>query len=264
MLGAARDVEADGQPSAAADGDDASGEPDDEDGVTFGAVIFAGQLAAEVTITAANLFSLDNTVTIVGDAVEAGEHTVTLRKKGEGPLYWNAYVTAFTQEDFIKSAGLEVKVDRKAYKLTRKEGATATRRGSRGQSVEGAVEAYDRTELKNGDALASGDLVEVELVIDSKNDYEYLAFEDMKAAGFEPVKVRSGYTGNSLGAYMELRDERAAFFVERLPRGTHTIKYRLRAEIPGSFSALPAKAFAMYAPELRGNSDELKLSITDK
>ncbi len=44
--------------------------------------------------------------------------------------------------------------------------------------------------------MKSGDLVEIELTIDSKNDYEYLMFEDMKAAGFEPVEVRSGYNGN--------------------------------------------------------------------
>jgi alpha-2-macroglobulin len=37
----------------------------------------------------------------------------------------------------------------------------------------------------------------------------------------------------------------------------------MRAEIPGRFSALPTKASAMYAPELRGNSDELKLNIAD-
>ncbi len=44
-------------------------------------------------------------------------------------------------------------------------------------------------------------------MIDSKNDYEYLIFEDMKAAGFEPVEVQSGYNGNDLHAYMELRDK---------------------------------------------------------
>ena len=38
----------------------------------------------------------------------------------------------------------------------------------------------------------------------------------------------------------------------------------MRAEIPGRFSALPTKASAMYAPELRGNSDELKLRIEDR
>ena len=48
-----------------------------------------------------------------------------------------------------------------------------------------------------------------------------------------------------------------------LPLGKHSVSYRMRAEIPGKFSALPAKASAMYAPELKGNSDEIKLSIQD-
>ena len=38
---------------------------------------------------------------------------------------------------------------------------------------------------------------------------------------------------------------------------------RWRAEIPGKFSALPTRAEAMYAPELKGNSDEIKLIIKD-
>jgi len=85
----------------------------------------------------------------------------------------------------------------------------------------------------------------------------------MKAAGFEPVKVRSGYTRSGMHAYMELRDERVVFFVRRLARGKHSISYRMRAEIPGKFSALPTRASAMYAPELKGNSDEIKLKIED-
>ena len=111
--------------------------------------------------------------------------------------------------------------------------------------------------------LKSGDLVEIELEIDSKNDYEYLMFEDMKGAGFEPVEVRSGYNGNPLGAYVEFRDERVAFFVRQLMRGKHSISYRLRAEIPGQFSALPTRASGMYAPELKANSDEIKVKIID-
>src|SRR4029077_1238672 len=107
----------------------------------------------------------------------------------------------------------------------------------------------------------SGDLIEIELEIDSKNDYEYILFEDMKAAGFEPVEVRSGYNGNDMGAYMELRDERVCFFARALARGKHSVSYRLRAEIPGTFSALPTVGYAMYAPELRGNSDEIKVKI---
>lgn len=105
--------------------------------------------------------------------------------------------------------------------------------------------------------------MEVELEFDSKNDYEYILFEDQKAAGFEPVDVRSGYSNNGLGAYMELRDERVSFFVRQLARGKNSISYRLRAEIPGKFSALPAKASAMYAPELKGNSEEMKVRVED-
>jgi hypothetical protein len=62
---------------------------------------------------------------------------------------------------------------------------------------------------------------------------------------------------------MELRDNRVAFFVRQLARGEHSIAYRMRAEIPGKFSALPTRAQAMYAPELKANSDEIKLEITD-
>jgi uncharacterized protein YfaS (alpha-2-macroglobulin family) len=105
--------------------------------------------------------------------------------------------------------------------------------------------------------------VEVELVLDSKNDYEYIVLEDMKAAGFEPVELRSGYNGNQLGAYVEYRDQRVALFCRSLARGQHSVSYRLRAEIPGKFSALPAKASAMYAPELRANSGEFKVQIED-
>jgi uncharacterized protein YfaS (alpha-2-macroglobulin family) len=38
----------------------------------------------------------------------------------------------------------------------------------------------------------------------------------------------------------------------------------MRAETPGRFSALPTRAYAMYAPELKGNSDEIKLTIEDR
>jgi uncharacterized protein YfaS (alpha-2-macroglobulin family) len=221
-----------------------------------------GKKHKEVQIDAKNLFTFDNQFLLVGDAVESGQHTLELRRKGTGPVYFNAYLTNFTLEDFITKAGLEVKVQRKFYKLIRADKNIKVQ-GSRGQAADQRVERYERTELPNLSTVKSGDLVEVELEIDSKNDYEYLIFEDMKAAGFEPMEVRSGYNANDLGAYMELRDDRVSFFVRALARGKHSVRYRLRAEIPGKFSALPTRAYAMYAPELRGNSDEMKVAITD-
>jgi len=221
-----------------------------------------GKKHKTVKINSKNIFSFDNKLVMVGDKVTTGKHTVELRKEGTGPLYFNAYLTNFTLEDHITRAGLEIKVNRKYYKLVRVE-KTIKAEGSRGQAVDQKVEKYERKELKELDTLKSGDLVEIELTIESKNDYEYIIFEDMKASGFEPVALRSGYTANGMGAYMELRDERVTFFVRRLMRGKHSISYRMRAEIPGKFSALPTKASAMYAPELKANSDEIKLKIVD-
>ncbi len=225
-------------------------------------IVVDGKREKEVRINKENLFTFDNKVLLVGERIASGTHSVKILKKGNGPLYFNAYVTNFTLEDYIKKAGLEIKVDRKYYKLT-PSNATALSQGGRGQALREKIEKYDRTEVENLTILKSGDLVEIELEIDSKNDYEYLVFEDMKPAGFEPLEVRSGYSGNDMGAYIEYRDNRVAFFVRSLLRGKHSLSYRMKAEIPGKFSALPTKGYAMYAPELRANSDEIKLGIED-
>jgi uncharacterized protein YfaS (alpha-2-macroglobulin family) len=221
-----------------------------------------GKLLREVQINKDNLFSYPNSLVLEGKALTSGKHTITVNRKGSGPLYWNAYLSYFSLEDYIPKAGLEVKVERKFYRLKKVDKQEAVS-GAHGQAVQQKVEKYEREPLADLALLKSGELVEVEMVVDSKNDYEYIILEDMKAAGFEPVEVRSGYNGNELGAYVEFRDERVVFFVQRLARGKHSVSYRLRAEIPGRFSALPTQVRAMYAPELRANSAELKLNIRD-
>ncbi|MBN2302814.1 MAG: alpha-2-macroglobulin, partial [Lentisphaerae bacterium] len=225
-------------------------------------IMVDGAKKKEARITSENLFTFDNKLTLTGRAVESGTHKIELCRKGKGPVYFNVYLSNFTLEDHITKAGMEIKVERKYYKLEPVD-KTVNAAGFRGQVLEQKAEKYKRKELQNMSLLKSGDLVEIELEIESKNDYEYIVFEDMKAAGFEPIETRSGYNGNDIGAYMELRDEQICFFVRSLDRGRHSVSYRMRAEIPGKFSALPAKAHAMYAPELKANSSEIKLAITD-
>ena len=226
-------------------------------------VLVDGKLKKEVQISADNLFTFDNQLVMTGSDLADGKLKVEIRRQGKGNVYWNAYLTNFSTEDYITRAGLEVRVDRKFYKLTRVDKKIKTS-GSRGQAADQKVEKYRRTELKDLSTLNSGDLVEVELTVNSKNDYEYLQFEDFKPAGFEAVNVRSGYTQSGLRAYTEFRDDRVNFFVQNLARGNHSVSYRLRAETPGRFSALPARIAAMYAPELKGNSDEIKLKVVDR
>lgn len=225
-------------------------------------VYLDGKKRKEEHITADNLFTFDNKFILTGKEVTGGKHKIEIRRKGTGPVYFNTYLTYFSLEDFITKAGLEIKVERKYYKLVKVDKQIKVE-GAHGQALNQKVEKYERQPIANMDKLKSGDLVEIELEIQSKNDYEYIIFEDMKASGFEPVNIRSGYNGNDMGAYIELRDAKVCFFVQRLARGKHSISYRMRAEIPGQFSALPTKAYAMYAPELKANSDEIKVQITD-
>ena len=226
-------------------------------------IFLDGKLRKTVNISPENLFTADLTFLLEGEAVTAGTHRVELRKTGTGPLYFNGYARYFTLEDFIPKTGLEVKVERKYFRLKKIE-AQQNAAGSRGQLVKQNVLKYERIPMDSGETVSSGDLIEVELTVESKNDYSYILIEDMKPAGFENVETRSGYDGNAMGAYIEYRDNRTAFFVRSLNEGTHSVSYRLRAETPRKVSALPARIEAMYAPELKGNSDEMKLECVDK
>ncbi|MCH2210264.1 MAG: MG2 domain-containing protein [Fuerstiella sp.] len=221
-----------------------------------------GQLHKRVRINAENFFSFDNMMLLEGDTVHTGARNIEIRRTGTGPVYFNAYLTFFTQEDPVTAAGLEVKVRRQFYRLERNDDQVSVR-GDRGQSVRQRTTRWKRIPLANFDQVKSGELVEVELLIDSKNDYEYLLLEDHKPSGFEPDDRRSGYVNSGLRAYRELRDDRVSFFISRLARGNHSINYRLRAETPGRMSALPARIKGMYAPELVGNSNEFKLQVTE-
>ncbi|MCP5545027.1 MAG: alpha-2-macroglobulin [Akkermansiaceae bacterium] len=226
-------------------------------------VVLDGKSLKTVSITKDNLFSFDGTVLLTGGEVTAGKHQIELRRSGKGTLYANAYLEVFTLEEKLRAAGLEVKVKRRVSKLIELEKDTEVPDAS-GLVVSQHVERFRREPLADGTAVKSGDRIEVELVLESKNDYEYLIFSDHKAAGFEALDALSGYVPSSEGfrAYMEPRDETVDFFIRALPRGTHTLRYQLRAEAPGNYKALPATAEAMYAPELRGNSEDIRLVIS--
>ena len=239
---------------------DASGEGDVDMKLR---VLWDGKPLREITINGNNLFTFDNTVSLAGADLTTGDHTLTLERSGKGAVYWNAELSYFTLEENVKKAGLEIKVERQYYRLVR-EDRTETIPGSRNQAVAATRVRYRRIPINDGDKVTSGDLLEVELKLTSKNDYDYLIFEDPKPAGCEPVEVRSGARWGELVSNMELRDEKVAFFVGWLNRGDHLIKYRLRAEVPGTFHTLPTRGWAMYAPELKANADELVFGVEDR
>ena len=73
----------------------------------------------------------------------------------------------------------------------------------------------------------------------------------------------SDYTGRTRWVYQELRDRKVAMFIDKLPEGLWEIRYDFRAEVPGQFHALPVLGQAMYVPEIRGNSAEVRINVSD-
>ena len=202
----------------------------------------------ELVVNKDNALTLDGRITL-GDAdLKSGENKIRIVKEGAGNLYYTTGMYFYTKEDRITGAGHELFVNRTMQKIELDK-----------------ENKEKRTPLDYGAKLNSGDRIEVTLEIEAKNDYEYLVFEDPKPSGCEAVEIRSGWTsGGGLGSYMEVRDVKTAFFVSHIQQGKHKIVYLLRAEVPGTFNALPTKGYAMYVPDIRGLSDEMRLLIGER
>jgi alpha-2-macroglobulin len=109
--------------------------------------------------------------------------------------------------------------------------------------------------LAEGDLLHPGDEVEIHLTIRSKAPAEYVHLRDPRPAGLEPGLAVSGYRYDlGLIRYEETRDSGTNFFFENLPQGEYTLKYRLRANLAGTFRTGPATLQSMYAPEFTAYS----------
>lgn len=109
--------------------------------------------------------------------------------------------------------------------------------------------------LADGEPLEPGDQVEVQLSIRAKHAAEYVHLRDPRGAGFEPEALHSQYKWD-LGIvwYEEVRDSGTNFFFEWLPAGEYTFRYRLRANMAGTFRVAPAVLQSMYAPEFTAYS----------
>lgn len=110
--------------------------------------------------------------------------------------------------------------------------------------------------------LKTGDLIKVKIVLRSDRDLEFVHMKDMRAAGFEPLNVLSGYRyRHGLGYYESTRDAATNFFFARLPKGTHVFEYPLRVFNKGDFSNGITSVQCMYAPEFAAHSEGIRVRV---
>ncbi len=102
----------------------------------------------------------------------------------------------------------------------------------------------------------------MQLSLKVKHAAEYVHLRDPRAAGFEPENPVSHYVWElGVGRYEEIRDSGTNFFFEWLPAGEYPLKYRLRANMAGTFRVGPATVQSMYAPEFNAYSAGNTLGI---
>jgi uncharacterized protein YfaS (alpha-2-macroglobulin family) len=244
-----------------------------------------GQVVASKRITASAVLSAPSLFTVEPSAIRDGVNEIHIRRtSGHAPLYFSAMARFVSLEEPVTAAGNELFVRRDYLRLV-----------PRPTLLKGVV--YEKVPLNDGETITSGDRLEVVVTVEAKNDYEYLLFEDLKPAGLEAMALQSGSnlfaielreasvpkklgagekptlirrdpsadaTGRTAWVYQELRDRKVAMFIDHMPQGTWEIRYSLRAEVPGSFHALPLLGQAMYVPEVRANGNEVRVVVSDR
>lgn len=111
----------------------------------------------------------------------------------------------------------------------------------------------------------TGDLIRVDIDIASSVDRQFIMIEDPIPSGCritEREYVDDGEEWTAWWTQTIVRDDKAAFFMRRLKRGTQRLTYTIRAEQIGVGHALPTTISNMYDPTVSASSGETTLTVT--
>ena len=166
--------------------------------------------------------------------------TVVIQRRGQGRLYYRLGT------EWLPSG----------------ESLPANNRGIEVSRVVRAREAGREITAKGG-PVASGESVVFDITIKNRTQFSYVVVNVPVPAGLEPVQENLG-KGHAASAmteergywisYQENRPDRVLLFADVLAPGSHVHTIQLRATTPGRYVLPPARAEAMYAPEVYGRS----------
>ncbi len=118
--------------------------------------------------------------------------------------------------------------------------------------------------------LKLGDIVEIQARLLSDKQRFHVALVVPFAAGLEPLNPELKTSGpearpsapDSLRAdYVQRMDDEVRYYFIRLPKGSHSVNFRLRATNEGSFVHPPPWAEQMYHQEVRGRGDGMRVEV---
>src|SRR6185295_14756400 len=200
-------------------------------------------------VTKANWQKFDGMRKFNASQLNAGENTITIEKTGNGSPIYSVYAKYYAEAENMPASEGGIRVERTYAKVVRENGKLILQK------------------LESGATVTSGDEIEVTLTVDADRDYEWLMMDDPLPSGFEPIREYYGHYGwhwNYWYSRKEFHDQKVSIAMTHLWHGQHVAQYRMRAETPGDFHALPSQVFNMYHPEIGGNSNEFRIKVVDK
>lgn len=227
-------------------------------------VLLDGQNAGQATLTGQEAVTLN----IDASTLKAGAHTVTLTGAPAG-------LTFSTQLNYSREPA-ELKGDAsKGFRMSRQY-----------QRLEPVWDAknnkytYRRVPLLKGGQMQPvtvGDLILVTLSVQPVGQAaRYMVVSDPIPAGMKALDERSlsiaglqdpdeyGWDNwNYWYAGRDLLDDRVDLYADYL-KGEQKMTYLLRAQTPGTFTALPTHAFLMYDPDVEGYAPATTFTVRDR
>jgi hypothetical protein len=180
---------------------------------------------------------------VAGIVAPGGSGRVTVKSAGAGGVFYTTRLSVARPARDVAAVSHGITVSRRYVPVVGgKNGAEAT-------------------------TFAAGDLVRVRLTVRVPEDRLFVAVSDPLPAGFEvadtslatagPDATEAGEETTTLSwrpgfDRVERQDQRVDLFATSLPDGDYEVSYLVRAVTPGTFFAAPARAEAMYQPEVAG------------
>ena len=184
--------------------------------------------------------------TITSDNVDKNLATVSVKKDSpgivQGGLFWQYYEDL----DKIKSSESYISITKELYKKMKTENG------------EQLMKINENSPIKVGDKIT------VRMILNTDRNMEFIHLKDMRAAGFEPLDVTSGYQWkNNLGYYQSTKDASTNFYIERMPKGKYVFEYDYVANASGTFSNGITTLQNYYAPQMNAHTQRTKINISN-
>ncbi|KQM34001.1 alpha-2-macroglobulin family protein [Chryseobacterium sp. Leaf201] len=184
--------------------------------------------------------------TVKTDVVDKNLATVTVTKPGpgivQGGLFWQYYEDL----DKIQSSENYLSVTKELYRKIK------------------TVNGEELQKISPETPLKVGDKVTVRMILNTDRPMEFIHIKDMRAAGFEPLDVLSGYQWkNNLGYYQSAKDASTNFYIEQMPKGKYVFEYDVIANASGSFSNGITTIQNYYAPQMNAHTKGMNVRIAE-